>query len=440
MLMVGAIDGASADTRVVKRASIFLMSNHKTYKWIFPSRLRAGAYSWKSSRLACQRLREAVSEIKKVAKKDPVFAAEGAVRLMEKIWPALEHVDSSSGALGSAVHKALDALIPIVISAPADEKTRDKWLDRLWQAMADDGVDYLSPVGDGWGKICGSTEVAGRWADDLVGIVRACWTSPKPGGYFHGTTACLSCLLMAGRYKELLEILELDRHSMWHYRRYGVEALLALGRKAEAVQYAEASRGLNQPDSVIDQACEEILISSGMHEDAYQRYGLSAAVGSSYIARFRAVAKRYPMKDKSQILTDLIATTPGQEGKWFATAKELERYDLALELANRSPCDPKTLTRAARDYLDTGPEFALGSAMAALRWLSEGWGYEMTGVDVVEAYDRAMDAAARLNNVDDVTERVRHLLDVSDTASTQFVRQALQERIRAYLIGNSTVA
>ncbi len=213
---------------------------------------------------------------------------------------------------------------------------------------------------------------------------------------------------------------------MWHCRRYGVEALLALGRRADAVQYAEASRGLNQPDSVIDRVCEEILISSGMHEEAYRRYGLGAAVGNSYIARFRVVAKRYSMKDKSQILGDLIATTPGEEGKWFATAKELELYDLALDLANRSPCDPKTLTRAARDYLDTAPVFALGSAMAALRWLSEGWGYEVTSVDVVETYDRAMDAAARLNSIDDVTGRIRQLVEASDNASTQFVRQTLQ--------------
>lgn len=415
------------------------MANIFEHKWTFPARFRAGAYSWRSSRLACQRLREAVSEIKKVAKKDPALGAEGAVRLMEKIWPALEHVDSSSGALGSAVNKTLDALIPIIVNAPADEKTRDKWLDRLWQAMADDGVDYLSPVGDRWGEICGSVEVAGRWANDLVSPLRACWTDPNPGGYFHGATACLSCLLVTGRYEELLELLELARYPSWHYRRYGVEALLALGRKAEAVQYAEASRGLNQPDSVIDQACEEILISSGLHEEAYQRYGLSAAVGNSYIARFRAVAKRYPMKDSSEILADLIATTPGEEGKWFATAKELGLYDLALELANRSPCDPKTLTRAARDYLDRERKFALGSAMAALRWLSEGWGYEATSADVVEAYDRAMDAAARLNYIDDVTEQIRQLVESNESASMQFVRQALQRRLHAHQAGNSTV-
>jgi len=168
-----------------------------------------------------------------------------------------------------------------------------------------------------------------------------------------------------------------------------------------------------------------------MYEDAYRCYGLSATVGSSYISRFRAVAKRCPMKDKSQILSDLIAATPGEEGKWFATAKELGFYDLALELANRSPCDPKTLTRAARDYLDLEPAFALGSAIAALRWLSEGWGYEVKSIDVVEAYDRAIDATARLNKVDNADERIRQLVEASDNTAVQFVRKAVQRRMRA---------
>ena len=283
------------------------MANNKAYKWTFPARFRANAYSWKASRLACQRLREAVSEIKKVARKYPALGGEGAVRLMEKLWPALEHVDSSSGALGSAVNKALNDLIPVIVKAPADKKVRDKWLERLWQAMADDGVDYLGPVGDRWGELCGSADVAGKWADELVSTLRSCWTDPNPGNYFYGATACLSCLLVAGRHRELFDLLALDRHPMWHYRRYGVEALVALGKKAEAVKFAEASRGLNQPDSVIDQVCEEILISSGLHEEAYRRYGLSAAEGNSYLARFRSVAKRYPMKDKAEILADLIA-------------------------------------------------------------------------------------------------------------------------------------
>ncbi len=214
---------------------------HGKHKWTFSAHFRTGAYGLKGSRLACRRLREATSEIKKIAKKDPVLGAEGAVRLMEKIWPALQKVDTSSGALGTAVNKALDALIPIIIQAPADGKVRCQWLDRLWQAMADEKINYLEPVGDRWGEICGSPEVAGYWADTLVSTLRACWTDPVPGGYFHGTTACLSCLLITGRYQELLELLELPRYPHWHYRRYGVAALRYMGREAEAIRYTSAS-------------------------------------------------------------------------------------------------------------------------------------------------------------------------------------------------------
>lgn len=83
-----------------------------------------------------------MAEIKRVVKADPVAAADGAVILMERILPALEHVDSSSGALGGSVGWALNELLPMVIDAPADRKTRDPWLDRLYQAILEDGVDY----------------------------------------------------------------------------------------------------------------------------------------------------------------------------------------------------------------------------------------------------------------------------------------------------------
>lgn len=53
------------------------------------------------------RIKEAVSELKKVARKDKLLAAEGAVLFVEKVSPALEHVDSSSGAIGTAVNNAI---------------------------------------------------------------------------------------------------------------------------------------------------------------------------------------------------------------------------------------------------------------------------------------------------------------------------------------------
>ena len=85
--------------------------------WTFRSRLRSRAFGWKGSHLACQRLKEAVTEIRKVARVDPVTAGEGVVSLMERIWPAFQDIDTSSGALGGAVNWAQDELLPIVIEA-----------------------------------------------------------------------------------------------------------------------------------------------------------------------------------------------------------------------------------------------------------------------------------------------------------------------------------
>lgn len=397
------------------------------HRWEFTARIRARAFGWKSSTLAVRRLKEAVSEIKKVARRDPVHAGEGAVRLLEKIWPAFEHVDTSSGALGTAVNNAVDTMVDILRDAPADDTTRDRWLERLFDALQDDGVEYLSLLGDRWGEICVTPERASQWADRLISTTRMAWSGP-PGGHFRGATACLSSLNMAGRYEEVLELLELRWYPMWAYRRYGVEALLAMGRTDEALSYAEASRGLNQPGSSIDEACERILIASGREEEAYRRYALSAHRRMSNLATFRAIAARYPSKSPDEILIDLIASTPGEEGKWFATAKELGHLELALTLARRSPVDPKTLARAARDHMEANPGFALGAAMAALKWLAQGWGFEVTGYDVVQVYGHAVEAAERLGRRAEVVEEIRKTVK-SDGSVGSFVTQVLGRRL-----------
>jgi hypothetical protein len=48
-----------------------------------------------------------------------------------------------------------------------------------------------------------------------------------------------------------------------------VQALLAEGRVEEALGYAEASRGLNQPDGAIDAAWERILLNAGRDAETY---------------------------------------------------------------------------------------------------------------------------------------------------------------------------
>jgi len=168
-------------------------------KWQFKTKFRAGAYSWCGSRLAISRLKEAFSEIKAAAKSDPVAAGDGAVSLMERIWPAFQGIDTSSGALGAAVARTLDELIPILIDAPADHSTRSKWLERLFEAVRNDGVEYLAPVEDRWGEIARYPDLVNEYADRLIGMVRRAWADHETFQHVIGTSICLSCLFDAGR-------------------------------------------------------------------------------------------------------------------------------------------------------------------------------------------------------------------------------------------------
>ena len=275
----------------------------------------------------------------------------------------------------------------IIAQADVEPKQRQRWLERLWQALQEDEIPYIELLGDHWGELCVTPELASRWADEFLPLVESAWAPNASGhGFFEGTSACLSALLAAGRYDELLTLIDKARFKWWHDRRWGVRALVAMGKKAEAIRYAEESRGRDDPGWQVAQACEAILLSSNLADESYRRYALAANQGTTNLATFRAIAKKYPNVPPEQILRDLIASTPGAEGKWFAAAKDAGLFDLAIELAARSPTDPRTLTRASRDYAEKQPDFALAAGLAALHWISRGHGYEITGGDVLDAY------------------------------------------------------
>jgi hypothetical protein len=141
------------------------------HSWRFKARFRRRAFGWKSQP-AIARLQEAVSEITLVARIEPILGAEGAVALLERISPALENVDSSSGAIGTAVNHTIAELVPVIVAAPADEGTRAAWLERLFEAHSADQIPYIERLADYWGELCGSRNVASAWADRLIGITR----------------------------------------------------------------------------------------------------------------------------------------------------------------------------------------------------------------------------------------------------------------------------
>ena len=383
------------------------MARTTSHKWAFAARFRRGAFGWKSAP-PIQRLKEAVTEIRQVAGREPMVAADGAVSLLEKLSPALERVDSSSGAIGTAVNRAIDALVTVIAGVDVPAPVRTRWLERLFDALQDDRMPYIEQLGDRWGDLCAAPAIASAWADRLLPVTARVMGADGVGEHFVGTTACLSALNAARRHEELIALVNGARLNGWGYRQYGVDALIALGRPAEALRYAEASTGLNAPAAAIARKCEAILLSSGLIDEAYRRYAIEANQATTHLATFRAIAKKYPDRSPDSILHDLVASSPGAEGKWFAAAKDAGLLDLAASLAMRGPTDPRTLTRAARDFAQRKPEFAVACGTAALHWMAAGFGYEITGSDVLDAYGALADAALATGmERDQVNRRLR---------------------------------
>ena len=399
-----------------------------TFDWDFKPKFRAKALGWSGSAQAVQRLKSAAAELKKAAKTEPVRAAEGAVYLFTRIWPALEQVDGSSGALGAAVTRTQHELIPVIATAPAEATTRSRWLERLWEAMEEDGVGYLDPTGERWGEICASIELASMWADRLIPNVRSAWTDTRYR-FAKGASACLSCLLFAGRHQDLWALLDLQRTAFWPYRQFGFEALAREGRIDDALVYAEASAG-HQRDPGIDSACEKLLIAAGRSDEAYAKYAIrSNAENSTGLNAFRAVAKKYPDIPPARILLDLAAASHDC-GRYFAAAKDAGLLDLALKFAVQGSPDPSTLSRACRDFLDKDPAFALAIGQIAMQRYLDGFGYEVAPWDWADCYQHYAAASERMGESPEALAWVKRLAETKQQKSLQPWAESLLREIR----------
>ncbi len=89
---------------------------------------------------------------------EETIAADGAVVFLERLSPVLEHVDSSSGTIGTAVNNAIAELISVIAAAPADPQTREAWLERLWDAHEADQIPYIERLADYWAELCASEQ------------------------------------------------------------------------------------------------------------------------------------------------------------------------------------------------------------------------------------------------------------------------------------------
>ena len=196
-----------------------------------------------------------------------------------------------------------------------------------------------------------------------------------------------------------------------------------------AIAYADACRGPHgNDDRRIDRFCEDVLIKSGRTEEAYRRYGLTTVTGPTYLSMYRETVKRYPDRDRRQVLLDLIEAR-GQRGKWFAAAKDAGFVDIALLCARDFTAEPATLVRAARVFAAKEPKFAAEIGLLALERLLNGSGYD-PGVSLVqEAFGHLMSAASRIGAQDWARQQAQRLTEGPCDLSRSLMLRILAETL-----------
>lgn len=103
-------------------------------------------------------------------------------------------------------------------------------------------------------------------------------------------------------------------------------------------------------------------------------------------------------------------------------------FDEAIELANRSPCSPQTLIRAARDYREKNPAFAVEAGLAALRWLAAGYGYDVSSADVYAACEYALEAADNAGTGSETEQRAREIAAI-EVGGSDLISRTLARRL-----------
>ncbi|MCB9703735.1 MAG: hypothetical protein H6711_17700 [Myxococcales bacterium] len=358
-----------------------------------PALWRPAAFAVDEGARALRAVERALRDLRALWRSSPEGAAEATIAWMVAVPAALAEVSDPEGTLARRLGRGLDDLCGRLVALDPPLPRRAAWLDRLWPPLGADEREWLAAAADAWGPLAGPA-LGPAWTERLLPDLQAAWSDGRDARWGR---AALSLLLAAGRHRELLALLELRPVVIWAERRYGVLARAALGDVDGAIALARESNLLGHPHAqAIAELSEAVLLAAGRRDEAYRDHAFAANQRQNYLQTFRALTHRYPERDPATILADLIAQSPGDEGRWFATARSLRFFNLALEIAERSPCDPRTLSRAAAERLDDDPAFALAVALAALRWIVAGHGHAIDGADVFEAFDLVREAASRL--------------------------------------------
>lgn len=124
-----------------------------------------------------------------------------------------------------------------------------------------------------------------------------------------------------------------------------------------------------------------------------------------------------------------LAESSGDTGRYFAAANDADFYDLALKFAGEGRTDPRALSRAARDFAGKQPAFAMAAGRLALERLLQGYGYEVTSLDVVDADQHFVAGAGRMGLAEPAARDATALANAAKAQPTKLLADALLRSI-----------
>ena len=225
------------------------------------------------------------------------------------------------------------------------------------------------------------------------------------------------------RWDDIIRLCPDKDHHLRYFGLWKIRALAARGDVDDAVNLADRLTEDRWAYRDYTREAERILRECGRNDEAYTRYALPRSVEGTYLAHYRRLKKDYPSYNPERILDDLLSAHPEKPGAWFAAIRREGFLDRAADLARNYPVNPNTLLKAAEDTRESHPDFALDVASSAIRWIIEGYGYDMGAPEAAAAWMLLRGIAEPLGRLPEWREKIR--LTISGNKNAEAVMRLI---------------
>ena len=129
----------------------------------------------------------------------------------------------------------------------------------------------------------------------------------------------------------------------------------------------------------------------------------------------------------SAAVNNTIEKSDRPQQAWFSSARKCGLYDIALQCAESGPVNPRTLATAARDTLDSHPNFSWRISALAVKYILIDY-VDVSEYDVITAVRNIVEAARNAGKLDEALEALRQVLDLRKKAQKipRIVREELK--------------